>query len=74
MSCHSYALRSEVENANSSRLKNLPGEQHTYRARDIPGIDAYGNPTKSDAMEKLLDRLVVPREVSLKVCSTWVSL
>ncbi|CUS20186.1 LAQU0S01e00936g1_1 [Lachancea quebecensis] len=56
-----YSTRNEVERANMSRLKNLPGECHTYHA--IDGGDMRDQETK----EKLLSNFLAPKELRLKV-------
>lgn len=57
----SFSLRHEVATANETRLGNLRGEAHTYHACDTPGFNADGRPIHPDQMEKILDRLIVPR-------------
>ncbi|KIK71395.1 hypothetical protein GYMLUDRAFT_332531 [Collybiopsis luxurians FD-317 M1] len=62
-----YPLREQVNNANRTRLAELPGEPYTYTAMDIPGKDLDGQPIGSEQMERLLDRLVVSKAITLKV-------
>lgn len=62
-----YARRSEVDNANSARLRDLSGPPHTYQARDTPGLDVRGQTISREQMEKLLDRLVCQRQITVKV-------
>lgn len=56
-----YSTRNEVERANMSRLKNLPGECHTYHAID------GGNLRDQETKEKLLSNFLAPKELRLKV-------
>lgn len=62
-----YPTRNEVTNANDSRLRQLPGEPSIYEARDQPGVDDTGQRISHERMLQLLDRLVAPRKLELKV-------
>ncbi|THH12878.1 hypothetical protein EW146_g7285 [Bondarzewia mesenterica] len=63
-----YPLRREVQTANDTRLKQINAISHGYRAQDWPGRDSQGNPkVNEDEMNRLLDRLVAPKEITLKV-------
>lgn len=62
-----YPTRNEVGIANSSRLKQLPGEIMTYEAQDWPGVNYKGQPISRAVMYMELDRLVAPRILELKV-------
>ncbi|EFI28655.1 DNA repair and recombination protein pif1 [Coprinopsis cinerea okayama7 len=62
-----YSTRREVDQANKSRLNQLQGEARTYAAQDIPGRDADGRITSPAKMEQLLDRLLAPKSITLKV-------
>jgi hypothetical protein len=57
----------EVDRANSSRLNQLPGPPITFQAQDYPGYDSKGQHISLSTMERLLDRLVVPKTLYLKV-------
>ncbi|KAF8213487.1 hypothetical protein K438DRAFT_1096609 [Mycena galopus ATCC 62051] len=59
--------RDEVERVNNKRMDQLPGGCETYEALDVPGRNSKDEPVTRDQMEKLLDRLVVPKSVKLKV-------
>ncbi|KAF7339973.1 ATP-dependent DNA helicase PIF1 [Mycena venus] len=60
--------REEVERVNNQRLAQLPGNCETYAALDVPGWNANKNePITREQMEKLLDRLVVPKMIGLKI-------
>jgi hypothetical protein len=63
----SFPLRAEVEGCNNQRLKELTGEIQTYQAMDSRGYDASGEPIDKETAQRLLDRLVARREISLKV-------
>lgn len=56
-----------MEGCNNRRLNELTGEIHTYHAMDSRGYNAKGNPVDKEMAQRLLDRLVAPREISLKV-------
>lgn len=62
-----YPLRREVEEANSSRLASLPGPAHTYTALDIEGHDIRGRRLSPEQAQRLLDRLVALKTITLKV-------
>lgn len=62
-----FPTRREVDNANASRLNRLPGPCHTYPATDTGGIDLAGMPLPTSKVEALLDRLIAPRTIALKV-------
>ncbi|KAJ7814140.1 hypothetical protein B0H14DRAFT_2376273, partial [Mycena olivaceomarginata] len=59
--------RDEVELVNNSRLDQLPGDCETYQAMDIAGRNSKNQRVTPEQMEKLLDRLVVPKTIGLKV-------
>lgn len=56
-----------MEGCNNRRLNELTGEIHTYHAMDSRGYNAKGNLIDKEMAQRLLDRLVAPREISLKV-------
>ncbi|KAF8656392.1 hypothetical protein AX16_002577 [Volvariella volvacea WC 439] len=62
-----FPTRKEVTNSNESRLRQLPGKPLEYQASDLQGRDPDGNITTLQVMERLLDRLVAPSKVHLKV-------
>ncbi|KAJ3714015.1 hypothetical protein DFJ43DRAFT_885368 [Lentinula guzmanii] len=62
-----FPHRADVDRANNNRLSSLPGDPHTYRAMDIPGEDVNGIPLNYLQMDRLLERLIVPKSVTLKV-------
>jgi hypothetical protein len=63
----SYPTRHEVDHANETRLKQLSGDLHTYQALDLPGQDSKGEKVSRETMERLLERLVAAKMISLKV-------
>lgn len=65
---HSYPTRKEVQAANEARLMTLASPEHTYKASDEPGLDDAGNPVSTERAKTILNRLVVPEEITLKVC------
>lgn len=63
----SFPLRAEVEGHNNSRLNMLTGKIHVYRSMDSRGYNAKGEQLEKDMAQRLLERLVAPRSISLKV-------
>jgi hypothetical protein len=63
-----FPLRTEVEKANNSRLEKLPLPAHTYIATDWPGHDSKMKPISREKAKRLLNDLVTPPEISLRVC------
>ncbi|KIK99930.1 hypothetical protein PAXRUDRAFT_75361, partial [Paxillus rubicundulus Ve08.2h10] len=62
-----FPLKGQVEQYNLECLNKLPSETVVYKAMDSRGSDIYGNRLSLSAAEQLLDRLVCPKEVPLKV-------
>lgn len=62
-----FPLKSQVELCNKTHLDVLPGEILTYTAMESRGFNMYGERISVDAAGRLLERLVAPREISLKV-------
>jgi len=56
-----------VEGCNNRRLNELIGDTQLYQAMDSRGYNAKGEPIDKDIAQRLLDRLVASREISLKV-------
>ncbi|KAF7310586.1 ATP-dependent DNA helicase PIF1 [Mycena chlorophos] len=59
--------RDEVEWANNRRLDMLTGETRRYTAQQFAGRNSEGQQITHEQMEKLLEKLVVPKQISLKV-------
>lgn len=57
-----FPLRAEVDKANAARLTSLPGAIQVFEARDTGSAPA-------DKRAKLLDNMVVPKKLELKVDS-----
>ncbi len=64
---YSYPTRAEVEGANSSRLRKLPGPDVVFHSRDLPGRDEEGKPFHPERVERAFKDLVVPKRLPLKV-------
>ena len=64
---HSFPTRREVDNANSARLAQLPGPSQRYLAIDRPGTNDKGSFIPLTKARELLDRLVAPKDLTLKV-------
>ena len=62
-----YPLKGQVEQYNFECLGKLEGEKVDYKAMDARGHDIYGHRLTSLQAEKLLEKLVCPKEVPLKV-------
>lgn len=70
-----FPTRREVDGANSRRLAQLTTEPQTYSAIDTPGWDEQKEEyIPLDVMEKLVERLVAPKSVTLKVGDTLYTL
>lgn len=63
----SFPLRAEVEGHNNQRLSELKGRVYTYHSIDSRGYNAKGEILDKETAERLLERLVARREISLKV-------
>lgn len=63
-----FPTRNEVDTANANRLERIKEIPRPYNASDFPGEDDKGNCISFEKMEKLLDNLVAPKTVILKVC------
>ncbi|KIJ68805.1 hypothetical protein HYDPIDRAFT_25060 [Hydnomerulius pinastri MD-312] len=62
-----FPLKAQVEFCNLDQLNALPGKTIVYKAMDSRGYDIYGDRLSPRAAEQLLDKLVCPKEVPLKV-------
>lgn len=62
-----FPHREQVDGANRTRLSQLPGESQIYVAFDTTGTDLNGNKVNDVQRDRLLDRLVVPKILTLKV-------
>lgn len=52
---------------NHNRLKSINSTPHEYKATDRPGRDEKGNDISLEKMNRLLERLVAPKTITLKV-------
>ncbi|KZP32385.1 hypothetical protein FIBSPDRAFT_723029, partial [Athelia psychrophila] len=64
-----YPTRNEVERANKTQLDRLPGEIEPYVAIDLPGRDSKDRLVSPEVMKTLLERMVTPPRINLKVNS-----
>jgi len=62
-----YPTRREVDNANEAQLRQLPGGPQSYESMDTPGYDSKGEIISQQKVERVLERLVAAKMVSLKV-------
>lgn len=62
-----FSTRAEVDRANLSRLRQLPGECFSYEAADSAGVDANGVRVTQVQMDRILKRFVAPQSIQLKV-------
>jgi hypothetical protein len=67
LASHRLSTRNEVEGANNARLNQLIGGSETYVAMEYAGLNSKGERISQEQMERLLDRLVVPKRIILKV-------
>ncbi|KAG8903521.1 hypothetical protein FRB99_003177 [Tulasnella sp. 403] len=61
-----FPLKQQVDRANMERLNSLPGRTYKFHAKDSPGVDGAGKPITRDEADKLLERLVALKELSLR--------
>ncbi|KAF8446334.1 hypothetical protein L210DRAFT_2970581 [Boletus edulis BED1] len=62
-----FPLKGQVQQHNLQCLGKLEGETRLYKAMDARGHDIYGDRLTILQAEKLLEKLVCPKEVPLKV-------
>lgn len=62
-----YPTRVEVQHANQTRLDQLMSPIRRYTANDRCGVDASGNRIHPDKMATLLDRVLAPKELDVKL-------
>lgn len=62
-----YPTRREVTRANAWRLGQLPGQARIYDARDQRGADHRKESISHQQMLDILDKLVAPKRLELKV-------
>jgi len=62
-----YPTRHEVDKANETQLNRLPDSAHTYQSMDLPGHNAKGERVSQQTMERLLERLITSKTISLKI-------
>ncbi|KAG8803492.1 hypothetical protein FRC16_005162 [Serendipita sp. 398] len=62
-----FSLRAQVEEANNTRLRALPGEDVVYYATDYRFHDMFGKEIPADKAVKTLDNTMAPRELRLRV-------
>jgi hypothetical protein len=67
LSDSSFPLREQVRQANETRLRRLPGNAQPFRAMDIGGYDVRHQHIDLVRAKKLLDRLIAPETIQLKV-------
>lgn len=59
----------EVERRNHACLNAIQQRPYEYRSLDTPGFDQFGQLHNGDKLEAILDRLIAPNLVILKVNS-----
>lgn len=62
-----FPTRKEVIYANARRLGELPGRPQIYQAQDQAGVDHREAPISHGLMVNILDQLVAPSRLELKV-------
>jgi len=65
--CVRFPLRREVESCNNNRLAALACPDHTFISVDSAGYDFKNEPISVESAQNLLDRLVAPSTITLKV-------
>ena len=63
----SFPLREQVRKANETRLLRLTGISQTFVAMDVGGFDVNDRHINLDQAKKLLDRIIAPETIELKV-------
>ncbi len=73
---NSFPTRNEVDVANRNRLNQIKDRARQYNAIDAPGYDDYGRQIPPERVDRLLERLVAPKNIVLKVplAATWLNL
>ncbi|PSS37108.1 hypothetical protein PHLCEN_2v981 [Hermanssonia centrifuga] len=61
-----FPTRNEVDVANRNRLNQIRSRAHQYNAIDTPGYDDYGRQIPPERVDRLLERLVAPKNIVLK--------
>jgi ATP-dependent DNA helicase PIF1 len=62
-----YPRREQVEKANNARLEKLPGRLIEYESTDRGGVDSNGKSVHPETATKLLERLLAPPLLQLKI-------
>jgi ATP-dependent DNA helicase PIF1 len=62
-----YPTRREVDYSNQRRLNAIKAEIHRYDALDKPGRTDDGKPVSQEQANKVLERLMAPGRIMLKV-------
>lgn len=62
-----FPTRREVDACNSKRLGALKEKTERYEAMDMPGHDDQGRPIPWNIVERLVERLIAPKVIDLKV-------
>lgn len=65
--CARYPTRKEVDNANETQLRQIASDAHVYSSLDLPGVDSKGQPVSAQAVERLLERMIAAKSLTLKV-------
>lgn len=66
-----FPTRREVDEANRWHLRQLSGSSYTFLAMDAPGYDEMDRKISEARMSQLLERLVVPGRIELKVSNSY---
>ena len=53
--------------ANETQLRQITSDPHVYSSLDLPGVDSKGQPVSLQAVERLLERMMATKTLTLKV-------
>ena len=62
-----FPTKAEVERRNHACLNAIRSRPYQYKSLDTPGCDQFGQLHNGDKLGAILDRLIAPSSVSLKV-------
>ena len=65
--CFRYPTRKEVDIANETQLRQITSDPHVYSSLDLPGVDSKGQSVSLQAVERLLERMMATKTLTLKV-------
>lgn len=64
-----FPTKREVDRRNHACLSLIDSKPYDYYSVDVPGLDEFGQLPKGERLTALLDRMMSPSRLILKVCS-----